>query len=267
MHRKWNVDDATVVAARVGGFGRTVVTVNGRELPGSISARKKGELRFALADGRQARFSVQPQFASRPELWLRVDDQLMVETGQTVITCDACGTTVKPNERFCGHCGHAMPTAETYMHRRNVKKAAGAITTLAVLFLLSGLVLFFTGQARAQIALGKLQGMAASATYPTLVNGKHYTVAELRGRITWEPRGMLLANLVLAAVMAGLAFWSRRSPLPAVLIAAATYAVVVVTNALAAPQTLAQGLFLKIVVVALLTRGIKAALALRAANA
>ena len=94
-----------------------------------------------------------------------------------------------------------------------------------------------------------------------------YTVAALRDQVAWEPWSVLIVNLILGAVMVGLAIWSRRAPLPAVLVATATYAVVLVGNAIMDPTTIGQGLILKIVVIAVLAKGIKAALALRLAHA
>ena len=77
----------------------------------------------------------------------------------------------------------------------------------------------------------------------------------------------MIVNLILAAAMVGLALCGRRAPLAAVLVAAATYAVVLVTNALIDPASIGQGVFLKIFVVILLVRGIKGALALRGTHA
>jgi len=41
MKIKWNVDDKTVVDAKIGGFGKNVLTVNGRAIPNKLSLRKK----------------------------------------------------------------------------------------------------------------------------------------------------------------------------------------------------------------------------------
>lgn len=81
------------------------------------------------------------------------------------------------------------------------------------------------------------------------------------------PWGVLITNLVLAAVMAGLALWGKRSPLPALLVATAVYAVVQVAAASMDPSTLAGGIIVKIAVVIFLVRGIKSALALRGMEA
>ena len=109
--------------------------------------------------------------------------------------------------------------------------------------------------------------MDPTALYTTPINGRQYTVGELRKQLEWEPWGILAVNFILAAIMIGLSFWARRSPLPAVLIATATYAVVIVANAIVDPATIGQGMIMKIIVIGLLVKGIRAALALRAANA
>jgi hypothetical protein len=267
MIRRWEVDDATVVEANIRFLRKVVLTVNGKLVSDKLTMRESSQFAFALADGRKATFSIQRQFATQPELSLRLDGRLMVETGKKPLMCSACASEVKPNDRFCAKCGYSMPPAEVYVHRRNVSKATGAIAVLAVLFAISGIAMFFVTKGKAAPLLTKLEQMDPTATYPTAIHGVNYTVAALRERVVWESLSVLIVSLVLAAVMAGLAIWGRRAPLPAVLIAAATYAVVAVTGALIDPKSIAQGLFIKVLVITLLFRGIKAALALRASNA
>jgi MFS superfamily sulfate permease-like transporter len=67
--------------------------------------------------------------------------------------------------------------------------------------------------------------------FPNPINGVTYTVSALRDKILWEPWGVLIVNIILAVVMTGLAVCGKRAPLAAALIAAATYIVVIVTNA------------------------------------
>src|SRR5208283_3814036 len=141
MLRTWNVDDRTVIEARIGVFGGAILSVKGGPIPGKLTTRKKTKFDFNLPDGRNASFSVTPRYGTRPELALSVDGRLMVETGKKPIKCAACGVIVKPNDRFCGACGHEMPAADTYVHRDNLNKATRAITWLAVLFAISGLLM------------------------------------------------------------------------------------------------------------------------------
>jgi hypothetical protein len=146
---------------------------------------------------------------------------------------------------------------------RQLKSANNTIKYLAILYLIFGAVYFFVTKGRDDAALSRIANMNAEAVYPNLVLGKQYTVAALRKLLAWEPWSVLLVNSILAGVMTLLFFWGKRAPLAAILVAGATYAVVNVTNAIIDPTTIAQGLFLKIIIIAILIKGIKAALALR----
>jgi hypothetical protein len=148
-----------------------------------------------------------------------------------------------------------------------VKEATSAIRVLAVLFVLFGVGMFFITKGNADPALARLAGMDPASLFPTPIEGHSYTIGELQKKLAWEPWGALIVNLILAAVMLVLSLWARRSALPAVLIATATYAVVIVANAIADPATIGQGLLVKIIIIAFLVKGIKAGLALRTANA
>lgn len=267
MDKTWEVDETNTVKARFGGFGKKVVTVNGKEVYNSRKLGPKGEIPFSLPDGRAAAIAVKSGFVGSPAIDLRIGSDLMVETGKTPIKCASCGAVAKPYDRFCAKCGNAMPTAQDYSNRKHVKSATGAITALAVLFLIAGIVMFFAAKGNAEPVLAKLQGMDAGSMYPTPIQGRTYSVGELRKQIVWETWSVLVVNLIMASIMLGLSIWARRSPLPAVLIATATYAVVIVAGAISNPASFGQGVFLKIIIIAFLAKGIKAALALRTASA
>jgi len=264
MDKVWEIDDANVVNAKFGAFGGKVVKLNGQEVHNGRKM-EKGQIPFTLPDGRSAAISVKNQLVGGPEIDLRVDGHLVVETGKEPIKCAACAAVAKPYDRFCGKCGQAMPTGEHYQAKKHVGHATGAIKILAVLFLIFGVVMYFVTKGQADATLLQLQGAQAGDTYD--VQGTTYTAQELREALDWEPKSVLVVNLVLAAIMAGLAWWGRKAPLAAVLIATATYAVVIVASAIADPATLGQGIIVKIIIIAFLVKGIKAALALRASNA
>lgn len=267
MKHKWEVDDANVVEADFGAFGKKVIAVNGSEVHNQRRLRTKNVIPFVMPDGRQAVISTHPQFVGQPNIELRVDGQVMIKSGKGPIKCSACGATVKTYDRFCGECGHSMPTAEECAHQKHVKDATGVIRGLALLFLIFGVIMFFVTKSQSAAALAKLQSMNPESLFPTPVNGVTYTVAALRDQILWEPWSVLIVNLILATVMGGLFVWGKRAPLAAVLVATATYIVVNVTNAIIDPRTIAQGMYLKIIIVAFLVKGIRSALALRTENA
>lgn len=265
MDITWDVDDSTVVKARLGAFGKQVITVNGAEVVNQRRMSHKGLLPFTLPDGRAAVLSVAPQFVGSPIVELRVDDRLLVDTPKDPVKCPSCAATVKPNDRFCDGCGHALPGPEQRVQQRRVAEATGTMRALAVLFSIFGVAMYFVSKAQADKALAQLAALDATQTLD--IEGVSYTVADLRAQVQWEPWGVLVTNLVLAAVMGLLALWGKRSPLPAVLAATATYVTVIVVNAIVDPKTIAQGILMKILVIAFFVKGIKAALALRAADA
>ena len=267
MIRKWDVDDATVVVAKFGTLGRNTVTVNDRTLPLKLSLRKKNQASLILRDGRRATLSVTPQFGATPMIELRVGDRLMVETAKQPLKCAACGAAVNPNDRFCESCGKELPPAENYAHQKNLKAAARMVWYLAALFLVFGIIMFLAQKTASQNALAKIAHFAPADTIPNPNGGAPFEVAKLRAQLLWAPWGVLTVNLVMTLVMAVLALWARKAPLAALLVATATYAVIIVTNAILDPRTIAQGFIVKIVVIALLVRGIKAALALRKSDA
>lgn len=267
MDKTWEVDDANTVVAHFGSFGKKTVQVNGKEAFNSRKFGPKKTIPFSLPDGRAAVISVQGQFVGAPAIELKVGDNLVVETGKTPIKCAACGTVAKPYDRFCGKCGQAMPSAEDYRNQKLLKSATRAITILAVIFLLFGVLMYFATKSQSDSVLAQMQSMDPDAAYPKQINGKTYTVGELRKELVWEPRGVLIVNLILAVVMGALAIWARRSPLPAVIIATATYVVVIAAGAIVNPASLLQGWIVKLIIISFLVKGIKAALALRTANA
>jgi hypothetical protein len=267
MDKKWEVDDATTVVAHFGFFGKKTVSVNGKEAYISRKLTTKREIAFAMPDGRAGAVTIKPQFFGGPEVALRVGGELYAETTKAAIKCPACDAVAKAYDRFCGKCGKPMPSAEDRALRKNVNQATGAIKILAVLFVLSGILFFFVTKGQTEAALTQLQGMDPGAAYPTQINGRTYTVEELRQQVLWEPWGVLIVNLVLAAIMVGLALWAKVKPLAAVLVATATYIVVIVYGGIVDPASLAQGWIIKLIIIGFLIKGIKAALALRSARA
>jgi len=262
MKVKWQVDDRTTVEAEIRRYRKHRLIVNGTEIPSQISKRP---FPFELSAGRHASISLHPQFMAATIVKLTVDGQLMVPAGNAAVTCQSCGAAVQPNDRFCGSCGQAMPPAEHYIHRMQLRGAAGTIWTLAALFAIAGVVMFLLARSKAATTLEKLD--AANPQDLWNMGGVTITATELRDRINWEVWSVLIVNLILAAIMVGLAIWGKRAPLAAILVATAVYVVVIATSAVIDPTTIAQGIIVKILIIAVLVRGIRGALAMRPANA
>jgi hypothetical protein len=267
MKRTWQVDDATAVDASFGTFGRGTVSVNGVEVHNGRRLLGKYDIAFELHDGRSAKLSFNPLSIGKPAAQLRVEGRLLSETRAQPFHCAKCASIVESFDRYCDRCGHVLPNAEQRVQAQHVQEATNAIKVLAVLFAFTAAVDFAISRAKAGVALSDLEGLDAGADYPVPHGGIKYTVGALRDHLLWEQWSALVINLILVAVMTGLAIWGKRAPLPAVLVATATYAVVNVANAIRDPATIAQGLLLKLVIVLFLAKGIKAGLALRATHA
>jgi len=138
---------------------------------------------------------------------------------------------------------------------------------LAFLFLASSIVMYFANKSEFADIMKKMATMDPNSIYPREVNGMAYTVAALKEKIFWESWSQMIVNFILAIIMGSLSLWSRRAPLAAMLIATATYAVLIVGSAIINPISIGQGILIKIVVAMFLTRGIKAALTMRTINA
>ena len=264
MKRTWRVDNATIVEYKTGSFGRQTVSVNDEEFYRRRPWRGKALYEFVVpGSGAKAALEVRPAVVSGPaQTELRVGGRVMIEQSD-IIACKGCGKLPNGYDAFCGSCGKALPKPESYTQRRQMKSATSAIRYLAILFFIVGIALFFVTKANSEHALTRVASLPDSANYPGLLAGKQYTVGQVRQELAWEPWSVLLVNAILAVVMTILFFWGKRAPLAAILVATATYFVVIVANAIADPRTLAQGLIVKIIVILMLVNGIKAALALR----
>ncbi|MDJ0766106.1 MAG: zinc ribbon domain-containing protein [Myxococcota bacterium] len=266
---KWRIDDQNVVTLDSRLSGRDIVKYNDRILFNKINWKIRRDINFHLDDGTFAQLVIKLSYLMIPTFELRVDGNLVLPTGQEnqKRICKKCDSVAQPRDRFCESCGTALPSAEDIERKSNVTSATTTIFVLAVLFMIFGLIMFGIQYNETKKVLKQLEGLEANATIPQPINGQTYTAGELRKVIAWEPWGILTVNIVLAVIMTGLGIWSRRSPLPAILTAAAVYVVVITGNAIADPRTIGQGIFIKIIVIAALVNGIKGALDSRKDNA
>ena len=260
---EWRVDPGTRIVLQNPLFSRRTVAVNGRQL--DVEWRNK-RFDFALDDGRPASITLRAETMSR-EHELLVGGKLIPDARHVPadLRCPACQSQIQLLDEYCPRCGHALGTPSRFMHLHSVQGATTAIRILAALYAIFGVIMFFVGYSETNAALENLKQFADHEELLP-VDGVTYTAGELRKLVLWEHRGMLVVNLILCALMLVLAWWSKRKPLPAILVAAAVFAAVQVMNAMIDPKTLVQGLIIKIFIVAVLIKGIKGALKMRAAN-
>ncbi|MBU1239575.1 zinc ribbon domain-containing protein [Myxococcota bacterium] len=187
--------------------------------------------------------------------------------------CPECGDLIPTDDAFCSGCGYTINTQqendkETLRIKRELasitmesKKSSRFILILAVLFAMFGTVLGFMNKNEADKAYKAMSRLSESYSLP--VNGKRYTVKELRKKIKQEMILIFATNYFLSLVMFGLYFWSRKNLFPAIVAAFAIYLAVQAVNGFIEPKTIYQGLIFKIIFIALFITGVKNALKVR----
>ncbi len=254
---EWRVDAGTHIVLRSPPLLRRKIELNGQRVDGEWQSKR---FPFTLPDGRSAEITLKADALSRTTE-LSLDGKLIPDIRYVPkdLRCPACKAEVQLLDEYCAQCGHALGTPARFLHRHSVQGATSAIWFLAALFAIFGVVMFFMMRDTTQAALANLAQFAEHEVLEP-INGVTYTAGELRTRVIWEHRGVVIVNLLLAAIMVVLAWWSRQRALPAILIATAIFVVVQVAAAIVDPKTLLQGLILKAIVVAVLVKGIKGAL-------
>jgi hypothetical protein len=260
---EWRVDSGTHIVVRNPLFSRRKVELNGERVDGEWESKR---FAFSLADGRSAEINLKADAFSR-QTELTIEGKVIPDTRFVPkdLRCPACKAEIQLLDEYCSKCGHALGAPERFMYQGSVQGATSAIRLLAALFAIFGIIMYFVMSDQTEAAL---RNLAQFDDHDVLqpIDGVTYTAAELRTRVVWEHRGTLIVNLMLSAMMLVLAWWSRFKPLPAILIATAIYAAVQVVGAIIDPKTLMQGIIIKAVVIAVLVKGIKGALSLRAEN-
>jgi hypothetical protein len=254
---EWRVDAGTQIVLRSPPLLKRKVELNGQRVDGEWHSKR---FAFSLADGRSADLTLKSDTISRTTE-LSIDGKLIPDVRYVPkdLRCPSCKAEIQLLDEYCAKCGHALGTPARFLHRHSVQGATSAIWVLAVLFAIFGVAMFFLMRDTTQTAL---ENLAPYQDHEVLqpIDGVTYTAGELRARVIWEQRGVLVVNLLLSAIMVVLAWWSKRRALPAILIATAIFVVVQVAGAIVDPRTLMQGLIVKAIVIGVLIKGIKGAL-------
>jgi len=197
---------------------------------------------------------------------------------EVAIPCGACAMAIRVGDQHCPGCGRAVPDQdrstlqvrlessdyEANERSTKVRDAAKWIGVLAILFALSGVFMFFVQRGRVGDALANLRPFQDDELLTPPIDGKTYTAGQLRRMVEREPYQILIVNLIVAGLMAGLWVWAKRAPLPAIACAFALFIVVHVGSALADPTSIPKGIIVKVIAIVVLTKGLKSALAARA---
>jgi hypothetical protein len=260
---EWQVDANTHVVLRGSRFARREVELNGQRVNGQWQSKR---FDFALPDGRAAAIHLESDTSpDKPELtvdrWVVPDLRYLPED----LRCPQCKADVQLPDEYCSRCGNSLRSRGGVAADRAPNGATIAIRVLAGLFVLFGTIAWFMVRAETQREMRYLAPFKDQQVLKH-VDGVTWTAGELRRRLVWQERAVLIESSVLAGLMVFLAWWSRRKPLAAILVAAATYAALQVIYAIVEPRSLLYGIFMKVIIVAVLVRGIKSAMDLRTSD-
>jgi hypothetical protein len=198
------------------------------------------------------------------------------------IPCGVCPAQIALGMTACPGCSRAVTAQDLAVlqvrleggnfqaHERGRQVRAGSkwIGALAILFAVAAPLNFAMQKTAADQALAGFDppaerddgaSAAPSDSPPSDDEGP------TRAMVTRVLYRNLVANLVLAGLMAVLWLWARRAPLPAIASALALYLVVQVVSAVWDPTTIYKGIFVKLLAIGALWKGLKAALDARAA--
>jgi len=159
---------------------------------------------------------------------------------QTTNFCACCSFKFNENDLYCNSCGYPLQATEEeqkkYISNRsvkeidledfhkNIKSATNSLYWVAGVFTLGALITSFT--------LPNKEDLAAH----------------------------LIIYVILVSAFLALAVWGKQKPLPALISGLALFVIIQIANAIIDPVTIFSGIILKIIIIAYLVKGIKAAL-------
>lgn len=176
--------------------------------------------------------------------------------------CPSCHEQMPAEDKYCSYCGKAAVVL-TEKEKKKIRKASKWILAISIMFVIFGTIMGFMQKSTAEKASRNLARYSASDVWETPINGKTYTVGELRSQIKHEVILVFGTNYFLAAIMFGLYLYSRKAPFPAMVTALCVYLAVIVLNSIVDPQTIIQGIVVKIIFISALIAGIKTSLVAR----
>jgi hypothetical protein len=166
-----------------------------------------------------------------------------------IISCPHCNAENHNFSSFCGTCGKALPgSIQSGPHiitgaampstgagrqlvseelQKHLKKAKGALLAVAIMQSIFGLIIF--GVTKATLPAG--HGL---------------------------PPILFITIFGIAVVFYGLYAWARHNPLPAAIVGLTVFVTLHLIDGMVDPAQLARGIFVKIIIVAILVQGIQA---------
>ncbi|MFP4053609.1 MAG: zinc ribbon domain-containing protein [Phycisphaerae bacterium] len=164
--------------------------------------------------------------------------------------CPHCDAPNEDQAAFCASCGKALPTGSD-QGPRLVSSSEMADTSVGRQMQMQQLFKTARRSSIALIAVGVLTGIF---TLILMASGDRMGIPSSALRM------LLVTNGVLTVIYISLGIWARRNPLPASIVGLVVFLSLQVYNAMADPASIAQGWLIKLIIIIVLARAIKAGL-------
>ncbi|HEX7897505.1 MAG TPA: zinc ribbon domain-containing protein [Planctomycetota bacterium] len=190
--------------------------------------------------------------------------------------CPKCAGPIALGELFCPACGHKMapparPSAAAAYQRRGeestVRTGRGWILAVSILTLLWSFVQFGIGKSEVEKQIANAERQLENVDPEA--RDEHFkktigmtwdeAIAHDRGQVTL----LFVINLALAGLYFGLWWWASRNAFTAALIALILFISVALISAIVDPKTIVQGILVKVLFIAALSKAVSAAYAQR----
>lgn len=209
--------------------------------------------------------------------------------------CPSCAALMSASSDFCTDCGAAMegtdgpPDAQAPAQagpsvapslvrgrgtaklreksaRKSIGRARKILVALSILFALVGAGVGYKTMQDAAESKRILAELYQDDDVVEMDDGSTWKWGELKAQMDREVVTVFVIYFGLAILMAGLYFWARRSPFPAMLTGLCVYLVLIVGSGIVNPASLLSGILLKGFIVLALLAGVQSALAERTAQ-
>jgi len=193
------------------------------------------------------------------------------------VNCGTCGeASPSIDDQYCSFCGadlgklslnEELLVKEKKDEENNIiivneqekaiKKSVTWIMVLSIIFIVFGTIFGFVNKSEIDKAKKQMLHLESSYKIPEAINGKHYTVGELRSAMDKEVLIFFLTNYFLGGIMLGLYFWAKKNPFAAIVTALCIYLSVIVLNAIIDPLTIFDGIIVKLIAIPALINGVR----------
>jgi uncharacterized membrane protein YvbJ len=183
--------------------------------------------------------------------------------------CSQCSAELIETDAFCQKCGNQviqgverkqvrqkLGNLAGEQHKKHIKSARTAIMAVAVLTILACAFLWFAVKSQEDKMEAEIKQVMSN---PAMVLN-HDIVDNARQNIN-QAKLMVGASTVMGGIFFFLFFWAKQNPFAASLTALILYVTSMVIAVAMNPETLVQGILIKIIIIAVLVNGVKSGLA------